>query len=372
MKIVYIAPFYYPVVGGVEEVVRRIAEYMVGRGHDVYVITYNRLRRGGLGSLPIEEEINGVKVIRLRPSFTWSHGSYSPKLPDMLKKLKPDIVHVHVWRHPHVFQVAKLKKELNFKAILHGHAPFHGIDQLGLITWTYHRLVDKTLRNALHNYDIYIALTNHEKEIATRKLGLSEDKVVVVPNGIEEDHCKTNNDRENTILYLGRISRAKNIQLLIKAMKHVSSVVKDAELILAGPDEGLIRQIMNYAGRHGIRARYLGVVTEEEKHRLYLRSRVYALPSTYEPFGITLLEAGIHATPSTITGDGGQLEVAPPGIASLWAEPKPEKYGEAVITLLTDCSLWRKLSIQAREWALQYVWSEILYKYEDLYKRLTT
>jgi hypothetical protein len=38
----------------VEEVVRRVAEYMVGRGHEVYVVTYNRLRRGGRGSLPRE------------------------------------------------------------------------------------------------------------------------------------------------------------------------------------------------------------------------------------------------------------------------------------------------------------------------------
>jgi glycosyltransferase involved in cell wall biosynthesis len=50
-------------------------------------------------------------------------------------------------------------------------------------------------------------------------------------------------------------------------------------------------------------------------------------------------EAGIHGTPSVITGNGGQVEVAPPGLVSLWAEPRPEKYGEAILTLLTDKSL---------------------------------
>ncbi|MCX8137680.1 hypothetical protein [Pyrobaculum aerophilum] len=50
-------------------------------------------------------------MIRLKPTATWSHGSYSPELPNAIRSLKPDVVHVHVWRHPHVFQIAKLRRE---------------------------------------------------------------------------------------------------------------------------------------------------------------------------------------------------------------------------------------------------------------------
>ena len=367
MRIVHVAPFYIPVIGGVEEVVKHVAEYMVARGHEVYVVTYNRLRRGALGSLPREEIINGVHVIRLKPTITWSHGSYSPELPEAIKRLKPDIVHVHVWRHPHVFQVAKLKKEIGFKAILHGHAPFHKLNQLDPATWAYHELVDVLLRKTLKIYDMYIALTDHEKEIAIRRLGLNGDKVVVIPNGIEEDKCKLSSDRNNIVLYLGRISKSKNIQLLIKAMNIVKREVRDVELVMAGSDEGFIKQLRDYAARHEIKMRYLGVVGEKQKHELYLRSKVYALPSIYEPFGITLVEAGIHATPSAIAGDGGQIHVAPPGRASLWAEPKHEKYAKAIIELLANEELWRKLSRGAYEHAQNYVWDKILPNYNKLY-----
>jgi len=48
----------------------------------------------------------------------------------------------------------------------------------------------------------------------------------------------------------------------------------------------------------------VGQVSEGEKHRLYMTSAVYALPSIYKPFRITLLEAGMHGTPSAITGEG--------------------------------------------------------------------
>jgi len=102
MRIAHIAPFYAPVIGGVKEVVKRVAEYTASKGHETYVITYNRLRNSGLGLLTREEEINGVHVIRLKPDLTWSHGTYSSELPQAVKSLKPDVVHVHAWRHPHV------------------------------------------------------------------------------------------------------------------------------------------------------------------------------------------------------------------------------------------------------------------------------
>jgi glycosyltransferase involved in cell wall biosynthesis len=370
VRIVHVAPFYAPVIGGVEEVVKRVAEFSAMHSYDVYVVTYNRLRQGGAGSLPRYENINGVHVVRLRPDFTWSHGSYSSELPIVLRELRPDIVHVHVWRHPHVFQIAKLRDLMKFKAVLHGHAPFHRLNQLGLITWAYHRLFDMFGRSCLRSYDRYIALTRHEAE-KVRRLGLS-DKVITISNGIEEDKCVVNESakRYYEVLYLGRISRSKNLNLLVKAMTYVAENVKEAELILAGPDEGLAKSIVNYARMRNVRVRYLGQVSEEEKHKLYMESTIYALPSLYEPFGITLLEAGMHGAPAVITGEGGQLYVAPPNKTSLWAKPNPRDYAEAIATLLTDKKLREKLSQGAREWAQQFAWNKILPKYEELYNEL--
>ena len=370
MRIVHVVPFYTPVIGGVEEVVRKIAEYTASRGYETHVVTYNRLRNGGVGSLPREEEINGVHVIRLKPDLTWSNGTYSSELPQVIRRLKPDIVHVHVWRHPHVFQVARLRRELGFRAVLHGHAPFHRLNQLGAITWTYHRLVDMFGRGYLRAYDAYIALTPHEAWRA-RALGLS-DNVVVIPNGVDEDGGPSSNvDRGYTVLYLGRVSKSKNPDLLIRAMMHVAREVREAELIMAGPDEGVAQRLIKQAREGGVRARYLGQVSEGEKHRLYMTSAVYALPSIYEPFGMTLLEAGMHGTPSAITGEGGQTYAAPPNRASLWAKPNPKDYANTITTLLTDKELWKKLSQGAREWAQQHTWNKILPKYEKLYNEPT-
>jgi len=369
VRIVHVAPFYAPVVGGVEEVVKKVAEYMASRGHEIFVVTYNRLRNGGAGALPRHEVMNGVRVIRIKPNFAWSYGTYSSELPEVVRELKPDIVHVHVWRHPHVFQIAKLRKLMKFKAVLHGHAPFHGFSQLDLATWIYHRTFDASGKRCLSSYDKYIALTPHEVK-KVKRLGLNDDKIVVIPNGVEEDK-KCSNDAsirdEGQVLYLGRISKSKNLSLLVKAMAYVVKEIKNVRLVLAGPDEGLVRRLITYAEKEGVQVRYAGYINEDEKHKLYTKSSLYALPSLYEPFGITLLEASLHGLPSVITGEGGQLYVAPPNRASLWARPNSRDYAEAITTLLTDKKQWKRLSQKASGWAQRFMWSKILPRYEKFY-----
>lgn len=372
MKIVHVSPFYSPVIGGVQEVSKMIAEYSSTKGDDVYVLTYNRLS-SKKASLPEEEYINGVNVIRLKPAFLWSYGSYSSELPVVLTKLKPDIVHVHVWRHPHCFQVAKLKKRFRFKAILHSHAPFHKFSQLGFITFAYHRTIDSLMKNYLRQYDQLIALTPFEKNVLVQKLGAAADKVVIVPNGIPDklfaQSVKTTTDK-NSILFLGRFSKEKNLKLLVKSLVWVKKEITP-KLFLVGPDEGEFPEVKSFLEKHEIDFHYLGAITTDAaKAHMYGKCSVFVQPSLYEAFGITLLEAQLFGKPCIITGEGGQTYVAPPGFSSLHPDPNPESYGRAIVQLLSDSVLYEKLSRNAKMFATMHLWSKILPMYYVIYKKL--
>jgi glycosyltransferase involved in cell wall biosynthesis len=231
-------------------------------------------------------------------------------------------------------------------------------------------------KSLLNLYDTYIALTPLEKDIVARKLGLLSDKITVIPNGVDPPKLTLNktyrNKRNSKILYLGRISREKNIPLLIKAMKYVVKEITDAKLVLVGPDEGLIKWIYNYINKQDLKHAviYLGSIYGERKFRLYVSSDVYALPSLYEAFAITTLEAGIVGTPSVITGYGGQLYTAPPGIASLWAKPTPKDFSKAIITILNDGKMQKRLAEGAKKHAEKFVWNRILPMYEKLYDNI--
>lgn len=373
MRLVHVTPFYPPIIGGVEKVAVNIAEYMALEGAEVHVVTYNRLRTGGANSLPREEVINGVHVLRLRPSFAWDHGTYSRDFPEALIGLRPDIVHTHAWRHPHVFQVAKVKKKIDCKTILHGHAPFHDFSQLGLPVWLYHRLIDQLKKDVLEDYDSLIALTPHEKEILTTKLGCHGEKIVVIPNGIEDqlmNRTSTVVGGDPMLFYLGRVCKSKNVDFLLKASRFVTKGTSDFTLLLAGPDESLVENLRSYAKRHGICFQYAGIVSEMEKLRLYGSCAAFVHPAIYEPFGITLLEAQAFGKPCVITGNGGQLYVAPPGKTSLHTRPDPKAYGEAISLLLNDAELHRKLSVNAKAWASEHIWSRVLPKFKEAYDHL--
>ncbi|MEM4449081.1 MAG: glycosyltransferase family 4 protein, partial [Fervidicoccaceae archaeon] len=95
MRALFIAPSYYPHIGGVEYVVKSVSERLVNMGHEVTVLA-------GEPDLdkPREEELNGVRVVRW---LVWSPGNayHIPKKRSELEKFSKelarevDVVHVH-------------------------------------------------------------------------------------------------------------------------------------------------------------------------------------------------------------------------------------------------------------------------------------
>jgi len=93
--ILLVTPRYYPDVGGVEYVVKSTAERLAALGHETTVVTGDPK-----ADKPLEEEINGVQVIRW-PTWTPSGAYHIPKKRNQLEKLptdtarETDVVRVH-------------------------------------------------------------------------------------------------------------------------------------------------------------------------------------------------------------------------------------------------------------------------------------
>jgi len=94
MRIVYVAQSYYPRIGGVEYVVKSVAERMAKMGHEVTVVAGEPE-----AEKPREEEINGVRVIR-RPTWAPSGAYHIPRkrnqLRSLLQRLLNDVDAVHI------------------------------------------------------------------------------------------------------------------------------------------------------------------------------------------------------------------------------------------------------------------------------------
>jgi len=258
------------------------------------------------------------------------------------------------------------------------HDPFYLAKQVGLKTYIYYYIMDKIFSKIIENYDMVIALTPQGRNLMRSKLKCRVN-TIVIPPGIDDELLKkityiNNSNRKQFIVYVGRICREKCIDLLIRAMPHVyKGIGIKIPCILIGPiDNNYYSKIITIVRKLGVNVIFTGVVDEETKFTYLSKAMVYVQPSLYEGFGISLLEAQAFGTPCIVTGYGGQLYAAPPGISSLWAYPNSKSIAQSIIKLLTNYELWIDLSKQAHLWASQHTWSRILPHYKALYETLAS
>jgi glycosyltransferase involved in cell wall biosynthesis len=153
-----------------------------------------------------------------------------------------------------------------------------------------------------------------------KKLGVGEEKIRVVYNGVDATRFDIHYDDSHphalfkrgrmVVLFLGRLTEQKGPVQFLHAAKKVLEQKKDVLFVMAGSGE-LQPLLINLAIDLGIidNVMFLGYVSDEDQKKLYAVSDVYVMPSTSEPFGITVLEAMSSGTPVIISRTAGVGEV---------------------------------------------------------------
>ncbi|MCS7008017.1 MAG: glycosyltransferase family 4 protein [Thermoleophilia bacterium] len=132
---------------------------------------------------------------------------------------------------------------------------------------------------------------------------------------------------EAFVLSVGRLDRAKRVDLLIEA----AALEPALEVVVAGdgPDRARLEGLARERGLDG-RVRFLGRVSEEELAALYARCRAVYYAPLDEDFGMVPYEAFLSEKPVLTTSDaGGPLEVVTDGATGRVVEPRPESLAEA-------------------------------------------
>jgi glycosyltransferase involved in cell wall biosynthesis len=155
--------------------------------------------------------------------------------------------------------------------------------------------------------------------------------------------------RRNTLLFLGRLERAKGVFDLVDAVAALRKTHPDVRLILAGDDvDGLGR----YADERGVAdaVQLTGWVGPEKKRALLDSTAVFVLPSYAEGSPISLLEAMAAGLPSVATAVGGIPDVVADGVNGMLVEPGDVGMLTNVLRrLLDDRMLRSRLGAAARE-----------------------
>ena len=179
--------------------------------------------------------------------------------------------------------------------------------------------------------DRVIACSFYMREQIADIFGVPEDRIEVIPNGIDPDDLQPQpraelerlrgefaRPDEQLVLLIGRLVYEKGFQLALEAMPEVIEQAPGTRFLVAGSGthEEELRAQASELGllEHGT---FLGWIGDDVLHSLYRIADVCVVPSIYEPFGLVALEAMASGCPCIVADTGGLREVVPDDGAGL-------------------------------------------------------
>jgi len=142
--------------------------------------------------------------------------------------------------------------------------------------------------------DALISDCEATKRVLIERYHIPAEKISVIHCAVDSGkfHCTNLPKKQNCLLYLGRISKRKGIEFLINSMPLVVEQIPDARLLVGGKGECLER-MQALVGRLGLERNvtFLGFVPDDQLNELYNQAQCVVVPSIFEGFGITVIEA---------------------------------------------------------------------------------
>ena len=392
MRILQVVPYFPPAYafGGPVKVAYEVSRELAKRGHEVVVYTSDAKDFTSRLNVNHFKVIDGIKVYYFHNLTMMSVKKLklfiTPQLISRAKEevKKFDAIHLHEYRTFQNIVIHHYATKYGIPYVLQAHCSLPRISSWRKLKWIYDYLFGYRL---LKDAAKVVALNKMEVE-QYRSMGIPEEKIVIIPNGIDlSEYAKLPpkgafkkkfnipEDRK-IILYLGRIHRTKGIDLLIKAYAYLRDKmnIKDAVLVIAGPDDGYLKEVRSLAVSLGVHdsMTLTGFISEEDKLKALVDADVFVTPSFYG-FPMTFLEACATGTPIVTTSLGDTLEWID-GRVGYITRPTCYDLVRAIHRIISDNDLHRKFSkncidIAKSDFSIEKVTERLEKVYEEVVKR---
>ena len=206
-----------------------------------------------------------------------------------------------------------------------------------------------------------------EEKIRVIYQGCHERFYESVPQSKREAVKKTYNLPGSFLLYVGTIEERKN---LLKIVRAINEGNLDIPLVVAGKKTGYYHKVETYIRDHTMhQVHFLSQIPDSDLPALYQSARAFIYPSSYEGFGIPVLEA-INSGLPVITSSGGCLEESAGG-GGIFIDPEdPGAMIHAIRQVNEDEPLRKELIAAGRKHALKFREEVTMPQLHALYKEL--
>lgn len=374
LKILICLLYYLPHRTGMQLYIQRVAEELVARGHSVTVLCAQHI-----SSLPNDEVINGVRIVRLRVRIPMSRGMIMPAYPWAAFKLmrEHDVVSIHT----PMLETALLSGigALTGRKIIPTH---HG--DLILPKGLFNRVIT-SIMFAFYRIMVWRApaVVAYSQDYADNSYYLKpvKDKVRVIyppvtmpepdPANAAKLRAEWSPDGGPLIGYAGRFVQEKRPDLLIQSLDVILKKYPNARIVFAGqydiPYENtwaLYKPIVDKYRDHLI---FLGLHNDMQfMADFFAAMDVLALTSDSECFALVQVEAMLCGTPVVMTDTpGGRVPVQVTGMGKIVPRGNAPAIGQAIVDVLDTPDAYRKSRAEIEQ---TFSFQETVDRYEALFR----
>ena len=360
IKILHVVRQYEPAVGGLESYVKSMATHQISRGHDVEVLTLNKLFHSQSNALRHKERMGSI-IIHRTP-FIGKQRFFIPLLnPKILKNF--DIVHVH--NTDFFFEYCAFFGTLfSKKMVATTHGGFFHTRNFSLIKKIYFNLITRLSAKA---YKALFAISENDKktfEGMHKNLRLFPNAIEPLGNYLTEGH---------NYMYFGRLAAHKGVKNLIKTFALVQKKTQTkAKLHIVGPQWDIkITDLKALAKEAGIEESVIihGALSDEELQDVTKDCGYFVSGSTYEGFGMTLLETmAVGMLPFVQPNESFKELVEKAGVGICVDYQNNEQAANQIIAAHKQMN--DEDRVKAQKFAALYSWDDLTNKTLEVYENV--
>ena len=382
MKILLATESYYPNIDGGAVAQYNLVRELKKLGHEPFVLA------PGFSYKNYVEEIDGVQVYRTRsiplPFYMNSRYRFSPfplfKVGNVIKNLKPEIVHIcspypiggstYLWARKNNIPVISSIHVLPENLL----SPFLGSkhyrkfeERLWWYLIYFFNLADWVTIPTQSGADMYIA-HGLKNKITPISNGINTDVFNPKNNG-EYLREKFNLPKKNIVMYAGRITREKNLDVLVKAISFVIKKI-DAHFLFVGSGGEYKQSLEKLADELDVskHTTFTDFLDWKDYPNIYTIADLFALPSEAELQSIVTLEAIASGLPVVVVNKGALPELGSSGNGFIFEPQNSEEMANKIVQILSNDKLKKQMSKKSLELVKKHSLKSVAKQYINAYE----
>ena len=371
MRLAFFTEAYAPQVNGVVTTLGKLTEYLTSRGHQV-LLAVPRNRKNPKGENVVEFQSIPLPVYPEMPIIL-PHWGFHRKGLAKVDAFGPDLVHIltpgvlaffgQKWARQHGYPVVA-SYETDIIRYMH----YYGFGAFeprvwGYLTWLFNNCQQTYVPShdtkrfleskGICNVEVFERGVDTTRFHPSKRSEALRRQLGVEPDGV-------------LISYVGRLSKEKNLELLLRCVKKLTRDYPKTQLVVTG--EGPFQRTLKRRFAHP-RITFTGVKRGEELASVYASADIFALPSSTETLSLVAMEAMASGVPVLAMNAGGVRDVVEHQRTGLLAN-SAEEFEAFLQRLMEEAPLRSVLGQAGRRYAEGKSWRHALQNLECSYQEI--